>query len=508
MADISVTIERARVGRSAGRLPRPMEWALRVLAGGMVVVASTWLAALHAHGWQPLGPLLGITLVVASLFGDLPPKLAWTQRLGDWLFPGILVGTLALLLPLAPPSGARESSFFAFSPAVWAAYISIVLVGISFEESALPRHIYRFCRGLRVEPWLVVPLYVVVAGLLGNILDGVSIMAISVVILLSLLPRAWAIRAAFALLFGGLISNLVTVAAEPTNIKFQDVLRSQLDRVSPSYWFTNWPISIFGILLPAAWLALTMRREHLSWRAWEADTGRADAGRSNASAILRPPRARVAKATWMSLAAPGLLAGGILLHSLLLALGQRSRGVALDLPLWLLLLPAGLVAVWHLNVIGSGRATRRRLWQDAPVWLKLMVIFSLLWFLGNALTGPVNVFAAFFTLPPTPRYGVMVVLSLFSSVTDNVALAAMQGSLLLAHPLAIWQVRLLFLLLTWSGGFTPFGCLQSLAVNGRLGLSTGAWLRQTWVWGMLALLGGLLGLALILAFYPSTTGLP
>ena len=49
------------------------------------------------------------------------------------------------------------------------------------------------------------------------------------------------------------------------------------------------------------------------------------------------------------------------------------------------------------------------------------------------------------------------------SITDNVALAAMQGSLTFNHPLPIWQVRLLFILLTWAGGFTSFGCLHALA---------------------------------------------
>jgi len=239
-------------------------WA--TVLGLMLVGATTWLPALHAAGWQPIGPLLGVVLVVFSLFGDLPPSVAWLQRLGAWVFPGVAFGTVLLLIPLLIPSGQRESSIVAFSPSVWAAYISIVFVGISFEASELPHRIYRLCVTLPVGPIVVIPVYVVIMGLLGNVLDGVSIMAISVVIFLRLLPLAWALRSSFALLFGGLIANLVTVAAEPTNIKFQEVLQPVLDKISPAYWFTNWPISVLGILAPALWLAIIMRRNKVAWR--------------------------------------------------------------------------------------------------------------------------------------------------------------------------------------------------------------------------------------------------
>src|SRR5262249_34467481 len=52
------------------------------------------------------------------------------------------------------------------------------------------------------------------------------------------------------------------------------------------------------------------------------------------------------------------------------------------------------------------------------------------------------------------------------------------------------------------------GCLQSLALNGRLRLTTGAWLRHTLTWAGWALAGGLVGLALIRLLYPSAVGLP
>ena len=201
----------------------------RVLIGAVVAGSSMYVGAFRASGLESLGPLVAIALVVFSLFGDLPSWIAWTQRIGSWLLPGIAVATVVLLVPLLTPAGSRESSLVAFSPSVWAAYLSIVLVGVSFGASDLPERIYALCQRLRVGPAVVIPVFVVVAGLLGNILDGVSIIAISVVILLGLLERLWAVRAAFALLFGGLISNLITVAAEPTNIKFGsvDILRQR-----------------------------------------------------------------------------------------------------------------------------------------------------------------------------------------------------------------------------------------------------------------------------------------
>lgn len=469
--------------------------------GLVILLLPTLTPPLRSLGLQALGPILAIALIVFSLFGDLPKWISWTQHLGAWLFPGLALGTLVLLIPLLLPAPEAESSFFAFSPTVWAAYLSIVLVSISFEKSTLPARIYRLCKAQSRSPATLIPMYVIIAGLLGNILDGVSIIAISVVIFLSLLPLRWAMRASFALLFGGLISNLITVAAEPTNIKFQDVLHSFLDRVSPSYWATNWPISVLGILLPAIWLAMEMRwggDGKVGWR--EEDV----ADQLGLDERIPPHDYELP----LSLLAVGLLGAGIIAHSILQAIAVSSATPHEIVPLWLLLLPGGIVAVIHLLSIRSISAAGQHIQHEWPVWGKLMIIFSLLWFLTNALTEPTNILAAFFTWPEAVRYSIMVVLSLASSITDNVALAAMQGSLLLNHPLSIWEVRLLFILLTWAGGFTPFGCLQSLALNGRLTLTTGAWFKQTFLWAFLAIVGGLAGLFLIGILYPTAVFLP
>lgn len=484
------------IARSSRQSRKAPSLAFGFLLGLLLVGGSTWSDALRTHGWQALGPLLGITLIVCSLFGELPPSVSWLQRAGAFVFPGIALGTVLLLIPFVLPGAGRGSSVVAFSPSVWAAYISIVLVGISFESSDLPQRLYRLSMRLRAGPAVVVPIYVIVMGLLGNVLDGVSIMAISVVIFLRLLPLVWALRASFALLFGGLISNLVTVAAEPTNIKFQDVLHVLLDRVNPPYWFTNWPISVLGILAPALWLAYTMRRDAARWRPDES------AAASTLSAAVSHARLKLT----LGALALVLLAGGIVAHSITLA-RDTSAGVSADAPLWLFLLPAGVVAVLHLAAISRGRTAVDHIRHEWPVWGKLMIIFSLLWFLGNALTGTGNIFAVFFQWPEQLRYGLMVLLSLASSITDNVALAAMQGSILLNHPIPIWQVRLLFILLTWAGGFTPFGCLQSLTTNSRLKLSTASWFRETLPWGAAAIVGGLAGLALISWLYPNAVGL-
>ncbi len=493
--DQAVASQTLTAQKRSTRIWRLVVWVGGAILGCLVIVLPVWSSNLEALGLTDLGPLLGIALVVASLFGDLPPWISWTQKLGAWLFPGIVLGLLALLIPLIIPSSQRETSLLAFSPAVWGAYVSIVLVGISFEFSDLPQRIYQFCQRLRAGPWLVVPACVIIAGLLGNILDGVSIMAISVIILLNLLPWAWALRASFALLFGGLISNLVTVAAEPTNIKFQDVLAPVLDRVTPSYWFTNWPISILGILAPALYLALVMRRDHAQWRSNE----------PNASAVFNVPvRAHRPIQVFLSLMAIVLLASGIVAHAVAENQSGRSQLESAP-PLWLLLLPAGVAAIIHLGAIRDLGKAGTHIRHEWPTWGKLMVIFSLLWYVANASVAAANVFAAFFTWPEALRYGIMIVLSLASSITDNVALAAMQGALLLNHPLAIWQIRLIFILLTWAGGFTPFGCLQSLAVNSRLKLTTGAWFKETFSWAGLAILGGLVGLALIAVIYPTSS---
>jgi hypothetical protein len=239
-----------------------------------------------------------------------------------------------------------------------------------------------------------------------------------------------------------------------------------------------------------------MRREGVAWRADE----------SAPTIVEGAATSRARSDRVLSVLAIALLAAGIITHSILLARGPASSQ-GTDAPLWLCILPAGVVAVAHMLTVGRGLAAWTYVRHEWPVWGKLMVIFSLLWFLGNGLTGSQSVFAAFFLWPVQVRYGIMVLLSLASSITDNVALAAMQGAILLHHPLPIWQIRLLFILLTWAGGFTPFGCLQSLTTNSRLKLSTGAWFRETLPWGATAILGGLAGLALIALLYPHTVGL-
>lgn len=494
---------------------------LGTAVGAAVIVAPMYISDFATSGLQAISPLLGIMLIVFSLFGDLPHWVSWTQRLGAWLYPGIALGTFALLIPLLLPSDGRESSFWAFSPRVWLAYLFIVLVSLSFEQSSLPTRVYWFFQARALPPTILVPIYMVIAGLLGNVLDGVSIVAISVVIFRRLLSTTWATQASFALLFGGLLSNFLTVAAEPTNIKFQDVLASLLDRVTPSFWLTNWPISLLAIILPALYLGVIMSRARVSWLTEESQIDPSD------EPIRRSDRSEFLA----GLFAVSLLAAGIIAHSVLQALINTSGG-AIDLPLGLFLAPAGIIAFWHLRlarrhvretrnvhfsiplrrrpVVHQSRlpATWKHIQFEVPIWMKLAVIFSLLWYISNGLTQATNVFSVFFVLPETLRFGVMSLLSLASSVTDNVALAAMQGSLLLQHPMAVWQIRFLFILLTWAGGFTPFGCLQSLALNSRLQISTGTWFKLALPWGFISIIGAIVGLALIGVFHPGAVGLP
>ncbi len=480
------------------------------IAGCALVVGLSNTHAVREAGLQPLGALLGIALIVFSLFGDLPPWISWTQKLGVWLVPGIILGTVVLLAPLFTNpfvSTTPESSFYAFSPRVWAAYISIVLVSISFERSTFPARIYDICRSKFASPILVIPFYIIVVGLAGNILDGVTIIALSSVIFFKLLERDWAIHASFALLFGGLISNLITVAAEPTNIKFQDTLYPVLDRVKPAYWFSNWPICIVGIALPALALGWMMLTEKVRWRSNEASVNPEEA-----ELITDRPVGKLE--LFLSSCAIGLLAAGIILNSMAQSRSRVLPGIMLqfaDQGLWIFLLPAGALAVLHLIERGLAQDSGQRIRKELPIWIRLATIFSLLWFLGTAMIlqpSQPNGLAAFFVLPAALRFGVMTILSLASSITDNVALAAMQGSLILNHPIPVWQIRFLFILLTWSGGFTPFGCLQSLALNSRLKLETGTWFRATFRWAILAIIGGLVGLAVILIRYPSEFGLP
>ncbi len=460
-------------------------------------IITTSLGILLTAGtvWLPfdfvgaVGPVLGIILVVFSLFGELPRRLTWMQRSGALLFPGVAAGTVLLLLPLLHHEADRETSLLAFSPAVWAAYISIVLAGISFEHSPLPNALYRLCKKIPLKPFVLMPLYVIGMGLLGNILDGVSIVIISGVLLANLLPPTWARKTLFALLFGGLISNLITVAAEPTNIKFQDTLWPLLQTVHPSFWLTNWPICILGILLPAAWLSCLMARDGTEWKTHEPNALRIPGDEKwHAAGLLNAV---------FGGSAVTLLAAGIIAHAIL-----DTVGTEIAVPLWLLLLPAGITAILHLSSAGVGHVIKKHLHDQLPIWLRLMVIFSLLWFIMNGLSGE-GVFGLFFLLPSSIQFVLLIILSLFSALTDNVALAAMQASIIIDHPLSVWKIRLLLILLTWAGGLTPFGCLQSLSVNHRLKLSVGQWVRETPVWAGLSIIGGLAGLLIIAVLYPS-----
>ena len=125
---------------------------LGILFGIALVVLPYSLPIFHSAGLQALGPLLGILFTVFSLFGELPPGLLWTQRLGSWMFAGIAFGTIWLLLPLTAETSTHESSFLAFSPQVWGAYISIILVSLAFEQSSLPLRIYHFFQSLKIAP--------------------------------------------------------------------------------------------------------------------------------------------------------------------------------------------------------------------------------------------------------------------------------------------------------------------------------------------------------------------
>jgi len=122
-----------------------------ILLGLLLVILPVYLPQLTQNGFAAIGPILGITFIVFSLFGELPSFLSWTQKIGSILYPGIALGALLLLIPLLVPSGPRGSSFFAWSPSVWLAYISIILVGISFENSTIPLLIYQWCKKIRLN---------------------------------------------------------------------------------------------------------------------------------------------------------------------------------------------------------------------------------------------------------------------------------------------------------------------------------------------------------------------
>ena len=520
----TVVMEVGKAGRETGRArfltakEHPFVTTLkgigRVAAaalGAVIIVYPLNEPEIEAAGWQAAGLLLGITLIVFSLFGDLPRWIGWTQKVGAWLTPGVIIGVIGVLYLHWAPINNQEFAWQAWSPRVWGAYLSIILVSVSFEVSSFPSRIFTIVKARFLPPYITVPLYVVIAGLAGNLFDGVTIIAISAIIFFRLLRTEWATRASFALLFGGLISNLITVAAEPTNIKFQDSLFVWLDKVNPSYWLMNWPISVLGILFPAIWLAVWLRRENVSWRdiSQTVDSGALEQEDDDGVRIQVDRQPRPGSDIVLSSLALFFLAAGIIAHSIL-----HINGVDPSLPpllqrgLWIFLLPAGVLAAFHIMSQDRTYETLKRFWRESQIWIRLMAIFALIWILTFALTETTNVFTAFFDWPIQIRYPLMTVLSLLSAVTDNVALAAMQAGLILNHPLPVWAIRFLFILLTWAGGLTAFGCLQSLALHAKRPLSMGAWYREARGWAALTLIGGLIGLVAIILIYPSELSVP
>jgi predicted cation transporter len=163
-----------------------------------------------------------------------------------------------------------------------------------------------------------------------------------------------------------------------------------------------------------------------------------------------------------------------------------------------------MLAAFHIISQDRTYETLKRFWHESQIWIRLMAIFAFIWILTFALTETTNVFTAFFDWPIQIRYPLMTMLSLLSAVTDNVALAAMQAGLILNHPLPGWAIRFLFIMLTWAGGLTAFGCLQSLALHAKRPLSMGKWFREARGWAVITLIGGLIGRVAITLIYPAS----
>jgi hypothetical protein len=104
--------------KAADTVKKPYWWIIQrivpAIAGLSVVLVPPYF--LGDFGLQALGPLLGVLCIVFSLFGDLPPWIIWTRRLGVLLMPGIVAGTILLLLPLLFPQQATESSILSGWP--------------------------------------------------------------------------------------------------------------------------------------------------------------------------------------------------------------------------------------------------------------------------------------------------------------------------------------------------------------------------------------------------------
>ncbi len=456
--------------------------------GFVLVLLPPLLPWLRNNGYFSIGDILGILLIVFSLFGELPNWISWTQVLGEKMYNGIAIATIVFLFFYIIPTNNRQSSFFAFSPSVWLAYSSIIIVTLSFRFSPIPKKIYEYCKNLEIKTHILIPLFVFIAGLLGNVFDGVTIISISVIIFLVLLDRKWAIKSSFALLFGGLTSNLITVAAEPTNIKFDDILHNQIARIHPYFWVTNWPISILGILFPTLILSFLMYRNKAKWNTNNSTDETIDIEeviKANTSILF------------LSIASITLLALGVILHTIFSSYNLFNSNIEL----WIFLLPSGIVGLIDILYMNKQYEFIHHIRQESKVWTKLMVIFSLLWVITNISINYKNIFSIFFTFPFVLRYILMIILSLASSVTDNVALASMQVAIMLYHPIAVWQMRLIFLILSWAGGLTSFGCLQSLSLNSHIRLNTKQWFNETLLWASISLIGSVLGLILTICIY-------
>src|SRR5262249_13368777 len=149
--------------------------------GAAIIVYPLNEPEIEAAGWQAAGPLLGITLIVFSLFGDLPRWIGWTQKVGAWLTPGVIIGTVGVLYFHWAPIHNQEFAWQAWSPRVWGPYLSITLFSVSFEVSSFPSRFFNVVKARFFPPYIPFPLYVATAGLAGNLFDGVTIIAISAI---------------------------------------------------------------------------------------------------------------------------------------------------------------------------------------------------------------------------------------------------------------------------------------------------------------------------------------
>src|SRR5262249_24816060 len=150
-----------------------------------------------------------------------------------------------------------------------------------------------------------------------------------------------------------------------------------LDKVDPSYWLMNWPISVLGILFPAIWLAVWLRRENVSWRdvSQTVDNGALEQEDDDGVRIQVDAQPRPGSDIVLSSLALFFLAAGIIAHSIL-----HINGVDPPLPpllqrgLWIFLLPAGVLATFHIISQDRTYETLKRFWHESQIWIRLMAI--------------------------------------------------------------------------------------------------------------------------------------